>query len=382
MNTSKMVIDADAHVNPPPVFWDEYLPSKFRGRGPQIEVGSASEGHDWVVFEGARKPLSVLASVAGQGSNHKILGRLAELDVGGYEPRRRLNDMETDGVDTAVLFGGGPLGSADNELFLESFQAYNRWLADFCSYDKKRLVGIGYIPMQDVDQSIAMLEDAAGRGVRGVNIPAFPMSPSGNKGGGGFAAQCLALTGDPDGPRQYDNPEFDRFWQAAVDHDLAITIHLGARVARPDMVTPLVHSVMSKVAMAEPIATLIFGGVFDRFPQLRFGSIESGVGWMAWMAEYMDNFYRLHPKWATAKLREQPSYYMDHNIYGSFIRDSVGISLRHHKGGKNIMWSSDYPHSETSWPNSGAEIERQFAGLSESERRPILFDNARRFFGL
>jgi predicted TIM-barrel fold metal-dependent hydrolase len=77
-----------------------------------------------------------------------------------------------------------------------------------------------------------------------------------------------------------------------------------------------------------------------------------------------------------------PSYYMDRNIYGSFIRDKIGVSLRNRKGGKNIMWSSDYPHSETSWPKSAAEIDEQFEGLSEEERRPMLCDNARQFFGL
>src|SRR5262249_14743508 len=152
---------------------------------------------------------------------------------------------------------------------------------------------------QGVDESIAMLKDAAQRGMRAVNIPAFPMSEAGSKGAGGFAAQVLALTGDPDGPRQYDDPEFDPFWKACVDLDMAVTIHLGARVARPDMKRPLVHTTMSKTSMGEPISILIFGGVFDRFPALRFGSIESGVGWMAWMAEYMDNLYLQHPKWAT-----------------------------------------------------------------------------------
>jgi len=376
------VIDADAHVNPPPTFWDEYLPAKLRGRGPKIESGSEKDGHDWVVFEGQRKPLMIVTSVAGQGADHRTLGRLVELGIGGYEPSVRLADMTLDGVQQAVLFGGGPLGSADNELFVESFQAYNRWLADFCDYDSKRLIGAAYLPMQEVGQSIEMLKDAARRGLRAVNIPAFPMSENSLKGGGGFAAQVLALTGDPDGPRQYDSPEFDPFWKAAIDHDLAITIHLGARVARPGMPHAMVHSVMSKVCMAEPISMMIFGGVFDRFPQLRFGSIESGVGWMAWMAEYMDNFYNQHPSWAKVKLKELPSYYMDHNVYGSFIRDPIGVSLRNRKGGKNIMWSSDYPHSETTWPHSKVEIERQFEGVSDEERQPILYDNARKFFGL
>jgi predicted TIM-barrel fold metal-dependent hydrolase len=382
MTAEMDLIDADTHVNPPPVFWDEYLPSKLRGRGPQIEPGAASETHDWVVFEGSRKPLIVAQSVAGQGREHKMVGRLSDMNTGSWEPAARLADMATDGVPAAVLFGGGPLGSSDEELFTESFQAYNRWLADFCSYDRKRLIGVAYLPMYDVDESVAMLKDAAKRGMRAVNIPAFPMSRPGSGGLIGFAAQALALTGDPDSPRQYGSPEFDPFWQAAVEHDMAITIHLGARVARPNVPGGYTPVVMSKVTMAEPIAIMIFGGVFDRFPQLRFGSIESGVGWFAWMADYMDNIWSGHPHWAHVELKNPPSFYMDQNIYGSFIRDPVGISLRHRKGAKNIMWSSDYPHSETSWPNSKASIDKQFEGLSEAERKPILYDNARRFFGL
>ena len=375
------LIDADAHVNPPATFWDDYLPGKFAGRGPKIEEGAANETHDWVVFEGSRKPLNVLSSVVAQGRKFRPNGRRSDVQAGSWEPAARLEDMEQDGVSCAVLYGGGPLGTVDNDLYLASFDAYNRWLADFCSYDPSRLVGVAYLPMQDIDQSIAMLKDAARRGLKAVNIPAFPQSKH-NSGGGGFAAQVLALTGDPDGPLQYDDPEFDRFWTACIDHDLAVTIHLGARVARPGMNRFMPNLVMSKVSMAEPIAIMIFGGVFERFPKLRFGSIESGVGWMAWMATYMDDIYNNQQHWLQLDLKEKPSFYMDQNVYGSFIRDPVGVLNRHLPGGRNIMWSTDYPHSETTWPDSQANLERHFAGMSEEERRPIVRDNALRFYGL
>ena len=381
MTSSLKLIDADAHVNPPATFWDDYLPANLAGRGPRIEVGAPSDTHDWVVFEGSRKPLNLMSSVVGQGKDWKPVGRLSDLQAGSWEPAARITDMEKDGVSTAVLFGGGPLGTADNDLYIASFQAYNRWLADFCAHAPKRLVGVAYLPMQDIDQSIAMLKDAAARGLKAVNIPAFPQSKQGT-GGGGFAAQVLALTGDPDGPLQYDDPEFDRFWKACVDHDMAITIHLGARVARPGMHRFLPNLVMSKVTMAEPIAIMIFGGIFDRFPALRFGSIESGVGWFAWMAEYMDSIFNNQRHWLQLELKHAPSHYMDHNIYGSFIRDPVGISNRHKVGGHNIMWSTDYPHSETTWPRSQEVMDWQFAGLSDDERRPIVCDNAKRFYGL
>jgi predicted TIM-barrel fold metal-dependent hydrolase len=375
------LVDADAHVNPPATFWDDYLPARLAGRGPRIEPGGPDESHDWVVFEGSRKPLNVLSSVVKQGRNFKPNGRQSDIQAGSFEPAARLEDMSQDGVSRAVLFGGGPLGTADNDLFIASFEAYNHWLADFCSYDRQRLVGVAYLPMQDIDQSIAMLKDAAARGLKAVNIPAFPQSGKGTAGGG-FAAQVLALTGDPEGPLQYDDPEFDRFWTACVDHDMAVTIHLGARIARPGMNRFLPNLVMSKVCMAEPISILIFGGVFDRFPGLRFGSIESGVGWMSWMATYMDDIYNNQRHWLQVDLKRPPSHYMDHNIWGSFIRDPVGVKNRNLPGGRNIMWSTDYPHSETTWPESQANLERHFAGLSEADRRPIVRDNALKFYGL
>ncbi|MDB5452649.1 MAG: hydrolase [Caulobacteraceae bacterium] len=376
------LIDADAHVNPPPTFWNDYLPAKLQDRGPQIEAGKPGEDHDWVVFEGVRKPLMILSALGGRKvENYKSTGRQSDQLKGNWEPAARLADMETDGVDTAVIYGGGPLGTADNELYVASFEAYNRWLADFCSYDPKRLAGVAYLPMQNIAQSVEMLKTAAKLGLRGVNIPAFPQSPAGVVGGG-FAAQVLALTGDPDGELQYDDPAFDVFWKAAVDHDMAITIHLGARIARPGVQRFLSNLVMSKVTMAEPIAIMIFGGVFQRFPQLRFGSIESGVGWFAWMAEYMDAIWHNQRHWVNNTLTQPPSFYMDQNVYGSFIRDAHGVANRNLPGGRNIMWSTDYPHSETTWPNSRDNIENNFAGVSEAERRPILCDNARKFYGL
>ena len=375
------LIDADAHVNPPPTFWRDYLPKDLASLSPSVEPGGPNDSHDWVVFEGSRKPLNVLSSVAGRAKEFKAEGRESDIRKGSWEPAARLVDMDADGVTTAVMFGGGPLGTANNDLYIASFDAYNRWLADFCAYDKKRFAGVAYLPMQDIDQSVAMLKDAAKRGLCSVNIPAFPQSKKG-LAGGGFAAQVLALTGDPDGPLQYNDPVFDKFWKAAVDHNMAITIHLGARIARPGMKMFLPNLVMSKVSMAEPIAIMIFGGVFDRFPELRFGSIESGVGWFAWMAKYMDDIYDNQRHWLNVELKRLPSDYMDQNIYGSFIRDPVGIANRNLKGARNIMWSTDYPHSETTWPGSIALMEKHFAGVPDDERRPIVLDNAKRFFAL
>jgi predicted TIM-barrel fold metal-dependent hydrolase len=379
------IVDADAHVNPPADIWSDYLPERLRDLAPRIERGSNDEDCDWVVFEGKRKKLNLIGAQAGRkGEDFKMTGRMSDMRSGGWMPAARLDDMDTDGIDTAVLYGGGPLGTANNELFTASFYAYNRWLADFCHYAPKRLAGVGYVPMQGVEESVAMVRDFARRGLKAVNIPAFPMSiETVTNSGGGFAAQAAVLSGDPEGSRSYADAEFDPFWTAVCDLDMPVTIHLGARIPRfTDKQHFLPDLLMSKFAMAEPIAIMIYAGVFERFPNLKFVSVESGVGWFAFAADYMDRTWEKQRYWVESKLDKPPSFYMDQNVYGSFIHDSVGIETRHMPGAKNIMWSSDYPHSETTYPESHKMIDRIFAGVSEPEKKLILGGRAQRVFNL
>ncbi|MBV1918006.1 MAG: amidohydrolase, partial [Sphingomonadaceae bacterium] len=148
------LIDADAHVNPVPTFWDDYLPKKFAGLAPKFVAGGPDDKNDWMEFEGTRKPINLLSAVSGQGKKFRPEGKMDLLRAGNWEPAKRLEDMDTDGVEAAVMFGGGPLGTANNDLYLASFEAYNHWLADFCNYAPKRLVGAAYLPMQDIDETI------------------------------------------------------------------------------------------------------------------------------------------------------------------------------------------------------------------------------------
>lgn len=376
------VVDADAHLDPPHEMWADYLPQSLRALAPVIEEG---EEHDWIVFEGERRPLKMINNQAGrQGKDFKMSGKRSEMRA-AWLPKLRLEDMDTDGIDAAVLFGGGPLGTANSELYIASFEAYNRWLWDFCGADRKRLVGVAYLPMRDVDETLRLVRQAAKLGHRTVNIPAFPQAADGISTSARVKAirsgQGAALTGDPTGARSYAHPEFDRLWAEICELDLTVTIHLGGRIPRfgekqhflPDMV-------MSKFAMAEPIAIMIFNGIFQRFPKLRFVSVESGVGWFAFMAEYMDRTWEKQRYWTESALTEKPSFYMDRNVYGSFINDRMGILLRNEAGARNIMWSSDYPHSETSFPRSHEVIARDFAGIPDADVREIVCERARRLY--
>ena len=375
------IVDADAHVNPTPDFWAEYLPAQFRGLAPRIEHDDEC---DYVVFEGRRRKVNLLGAQDGRsGKDFKITGRYSDMRAGNWMPAARLEDMDRDNIDAAVLFGGGPLGTANLDLFLASFDAYNTWLADFCATEPSRFAGVGYVPMLDVGQSVEMVKEFARRGLKAVNIPAFPNSLEVLRNGGAGAVQSLALMGDPAGPRMYSHPEFDPFWQAVCDLDIPVTIHLGGRRVRIDQMEHyLTDLVMSKLAMAEPISVLVFGQVFERFPALKFVTVESGAGWLAFVADYMDRTWEKQRFWVKNELKDYPSTYMDRNVYASFIHDSIGIATRHLPGAGNIMWSSDYPHSETTYPHSADMIERLMGKIGENDRAEIVGGRAARVFGI
>jgi predicted TIM-barrel fold metal-dependent hydrolase len=287
--------------------------------------------------------------------------------------------MDQDGIDAAVLFGGGPLGTSNMQLYRASFGAYNRWLADFCQHAPKRFVGVGYVSMEDVDEAITMMRDFVRRGLKAVNIPAFPMGKLGALNS--TDVQTLALTGDVNSERSYADPEFDPFWKAVCDLGIPVTIHLGGRPVR--FTNPkffLSDMLMSKFGMGEPIAIMIYGGVFQRFPDLKLVSVESGVGWFAFAANYMDETWRKQRYWVKSVLEREPSYFWERNIYGSFIHDRAGIQMRHLAGAGNIMWSSDYPHSETTFPESRQTIERLFEGVPKEERDMITGGRAKALY--
>ena len=378
------LIDADAHIDPPHDMWIDYLPARLKEHAPVIEH---EHDGDYIVFEGSRRPVMMINNQAGrQGKDFKVKGRLADQRT-VWETATRLKDMDTDGIETAILFGGGPLPTFNNELYIASFEAYNRWVLDWCSVARERLVPVAYVPMRDIDETIGMLERAAKSGFRAINIPAFPQNADAWKTSSEVAkmnaAQTSALTGDPQGQLQYYQPEFDRLWAAFCDLDLVTTFHLGARINRfGDKQHFLPDMPMTKMAMAEPVAIAIYAGTFQRFPKLRFANVESGVGWFAWFAEYMDRTWEKQRFWVGSPLEHPPSFYMDQNVWGSFIQDREGILNYGRTGSKNIMWSSDYPHSETTFPNSHEVIARDFDGVPRADVKAMTRDIARALYRL
>jgi predicted TIM-barrel fold metal-dependent hydrolase len=133
--------------------------------------------------------------------------------------------------------------------------------------------------------------------------------------------------------------------------------------------------------MAEAISDLIHGLVMQRYPDLRLIAVEGQIGWISFFQYYSDHLWEKHRHWTHSELKEPPSTYFRRQVYATFMEDPVGLRERHHIGIDNIMWASDYPHSETTWPNSKKLTNEWFLDFPDEDRDKISWRNCARLFG-
>jgi predicted TIM-barrel fold metal-dependent hydrolase len=357
------LISSDSHVTMPDDAWQEYLDPEFRDRAPRVE---RTEEGDFRVFEGKRTPIMTLDNLAGKKPEEFTLNvrKLDEQRAGAWDPAVRVKDMDLDGVDVEVLYVGGPLQTTDAELKLNSVRGYNRWLSDYASHAPDRLLGMAAIPIDTPER--------AAEEVRFAEI--------------GLAGGYISLV-PPDG--DYGDPKWDPMWDAFRETGMPIGLHVGGR--RPG--TPMVNIyesaprfmtglVMSKLTMAESVGELIHGLVMQRYPELRFISVEGQIGWISFFLYYSDHLWEKHRYWTKSELQEPPSFYFQRQVWATFMEDPVGLRERHHIGIDRIMWASDYPHSETTWPNSKALTDEWFAPFGDDDKDKILWKNCAELFDL
>ncbi len=356
------LISADSHVNPPPTMCREYLKAEFRERAPRLE--STDEG-DFQVFEGRRTPLLGINAMAGRKFEDYSFNvrRLNDQRPGGWDPAERLKDQDLDGVQAEVLYGGGPLPSQDPALRRASYFAYNDWLADFCAAAPRRLLGMAYIPCESAQDAIAEVRRMAHKGLAGAVIPRFP--PGGN----------------------WFDPQWERLWDTFVEAGWPAGVHVGGRgreMAMPSLDSTgfLADLLMSKFAMGEAISIMVLSGILERHPQLRVISVEGQIGWLSFAHYYLDHLWERHRYWTKNNLKERPSYYFKRQVYATFMEDPVGLRECHHIGIDKIMWSSDYPHSETTWPRSRELTQDWFSQFNAHDRFMICAGNAQRLYNL
>jgi predicted TIM-barrel fold metal-dependent hydrolase len=232
------------------------------------------------------------------------------------------------------------------------------------------MIPAGALATADLEGSIAEVQRLAKLGFKCLTLP------------------CKPIWGAHDsGHVNYNLPHFDPLWAAITDANLPITFHVSTgrdpRAARGNggaVVNYVSHSLSPTI---EPVANLCASGVLERFPTLRFATIEAGIGWVPWLLDAMDEAYKKHHFWVRPKLKHLPSEYYRMHGFSSFQEDKAGLDLcESHDLTGNFMWANDYPHHEGTWPHSAQAIERTMGQVSDATRANILGLNCARFLGI
>ena len=388
-------ISADSHLEIRPDRYTKRVPAKYRDRAPKVI--NLEDGTLAVLQEG--QPLERLISNISCGLPYEerrpfdpLPGENYENSPGTGSPEQRLQEQDKDGVDAEVLFPGnvGPgfwRGIRNDDGYKVVVRAYNDWLAEeYCAHAPDRLIGVGVIPITNVDDAVNELQHCADLGLKAIAIDSFP---AGNR---------------------YPTGNDDRFWAAVVDLHMALTIHVefgfprrsrGAPAATgpsfkytrqpdPEHHVPDVIERFNKYGFrgSKQVVQMIWGGVFDRFPKLNIYVAEVQIGWVPNWMDQMDNEYGRQQYWAErvlglTRLRRMPSEYARENCYWGFNRNPAGVRIaRQEMGIDKVMWASDFPHLESDWPNSQRVIAENFAAVPEDEKSKMIVGNAVKYFRL
>ena len=367
------VIDADGHVLENEVDWGARLEPAYRERAPRVvEVN----GRNRCLIEGRLYPIP---EGPGQGNSGPFSEHMRWENLyreGMRNPRARLADMDVEGIDVAILFGtyiGLTLPNvADPGLAVALARAYNDWLAEYCAAAPERLKGVALLPVQDVAGAVAELERATAR--LGHVTAMLPTNRHG---------------------QNLDHPDFYPVYDAAEQLGVPLSVHAGvghnglpghygteaAGTERFDRFF-YTHCVAFPFEQMIAVLCIVCGGVMDRFPRLRVGFFEAGVGWLPYWLQRMDEHYeRLSPQ--VPLLERPPSEHVrGERFFISCDADEETLpDVVAHLGEDCILYASDYAHWDSNFPNSVRYIAERDT-LSETAKAKILGENAARFLNL
>jgi predicted TIM-barrel fold metal-dependent hydrolase len=381
------VISADSHMMEPADLWETRLDKKFLDRAPKVVKNERGAGHLFIA-PGVR-PFPVAGGFGIGKSGEELKEHLKKgyeaARPSGWDPAERLKDQDIDGVRAEVIYTtlGMPLfGLDDDELRRACFAVYNDWVAEFRSHCPARLHPIALISLDDIPLAVKELERCAKIGLKGGMIWGVP----------------------PD-DKPYFSDLYDPFWAAAQALKMPLSLHVitqrdqkgGSRSKARTEEKPeekgapmLFGSVKMLMGTMRPVyevqrtlSSFIFGKVFERFPELRIVSAENDTGWIAHFMYRLDHMYgKFGTMREETKLKMQPSEYVRRNIWATFQDDAIGPMTYKYFGENNYMWASDFPHTDSTWPNSLKVIKEDFRGVPEDVTRKIVCDNAVKLYNI
>lgn len=396
------IISVDDHLIEPPDLWQRWLPAKHRAQGPRVVAGPwemlpdnaiprafrsgwtafrvALEGPltDFWVYEDHVSGTLLGNAAAGLPPEEVNVGpiRFADMRPGFYEPKARLADMDLNHVERSICFptfarfcGQTFLNGRDKDLALACVRAYNDFMVDeWCGDSGGRLIPLCIVPLWSADLAAAEVRRNAARGVRAVTFSELP--------------GALGLPSIHDKLRYWDP-----FFQACQDTGTVICMHIGSASIVPitsNDAPAHVQISFTTVNTQMSLSDWLLSGNLARFPGLKLAYSEGQIGWIPYQLERLDTLWRKHnygPEW-NEELTEPPSHYYFRHITGCFFEDDFGLLNLDKIGVNNVTFETDYPHQDSTWPNSRAYAEKIMGQLPQETVNRIVRDNAIELFDL
>jgi predicted TIM-barrel fold metal-dependent hydrolase len=350
------IISADDHLDLnvlPPDLFIARAPAQLRDAMPRVVE---NEGGAFWQLEGE--------TISPSGRRAPELVTVSDRGMRPSDPVARLQDMEEDGVQAQVIYGPvHPFRSADFEARAATMRAYNDWIIEFSAVAPDRLITLAQLPSWDPALASAELERVAGRGLRGAQI------------------------GQRDMPMPLFDASWEAFWAVAERVGLPVSLHLGGGMhsikGRPFSWTRMAIAALAPLQMDESLTGMILSGMCERHPDLRLVLGEAGIGWVPYVVERMDRQLRkYHALVRDYRIETLPSETFRKQVWMTFQEDTIGIKLIPEIGADRVMWASDYPHGDGTWPHSRSAVAAILEQLSAGDGRKVVGENAARLYGV
>jgi predicted TIM-barrel fold metal-dependent hydrolase len=370
-----ILVSIDDHMIEPPDMYENHVPKKWLDQAPKVVRNE--QGVDEWVFQGERTstPFGMAATVGWPREEWGFNpGAYSELRPGCFDVHERVRDMNANGVLASMNFPTMAGWNArtfaeshDKEVALVMLQAYNDWVIDeWCAAYPGRFIPLGIVPMWDPELAAAEVHRIAKKGCRAVSMLETPHA---------------------NGYQSYLSGYWDPVLQALCDENMVLCLHIGAgfEVINRPAEAPIDHlMVLACQISAITAQDLLFGPTLRRFPELRVALSEGGIGWIPFYLDRVDRHFTnqgwLHG--ADDFGGKLPSEVFRDHILACYITDPSGLLLRDRIGIDIIAWECDYPHTDTTWPESPEFAWKEFqdSGCSDEEIHKIAWQNACRFF--
>jgi predicted TIM-barrel fold metal-dependent hydrolase len=344
----RLLVSADSHVIEPPALWLDRLPPALHDDAPRFPNGAGP----------------------------------FEAHPGAWDPLERLGAMAEDGVSAEVLYPTLALNlfHLENAALQEGcFHVYNDWIAEYCSAAPERLVGVGVVSCYDMTEAVAEVERCHALGLRGLLLWQVP-------------PESLAFHTD----------HYEPLWTAAQELELPVSLHIltghdWSRRVSNDVLTGRAATFDEKTTIGEyglrgtvnykllsamqSLHDILISGVLERFPRLKLVLVETEIGWLPWVLSQWDKYFARTQR-ILDNIQRPPSEYFDRQVYATFFNDPPGTRELSWWGIDNCMWSNDFPHPNSTWPDSAKVIERDLGALQPDALEKVLHGNCARLYNI